>query len=121
MTDRFTLSLVVQKQLKAKNLIADEILRRALNIKAEGFTTPDGKHLPEGTILIAWFKGKALAALIKNGGIEVEGKIYSSLSAAAAHYTGRPTTNGWNFWYAKAPGKEEFVPVIKAVEELRAA
>lgn len=121
MNHRFTLTLTVQKQLKAKNLTADEIIRRALNIKAEGFTTSDGKYLPEGTVLIAWFKNKALSAIVKDGAIDAEGKSYSSLSAAAAHYTGRATTNGWDFWYAKLPAKSEFIPVQKAAELLKAA
>jgi hypothetical protein len=109
----FQISSIVKKELSQKNLSADELLRKALDLKTEGFTS-GGKHFSEGTVFLAWYKNKALAALVKNGAIEVEGKFYSSLSAAAAHYTGRPTTNGWDFWYFREPGKSEFIQAKKA-------
>lgn len=114
------LSARVMKELKRLRLDADAILCKHLNMPSEGFLTSDGKYLPEGTVLIAWFKEKALAAVIKNGAIEAGGKTYSSLSGAAAHFTGRPTTNGWDFWYARPPGKTEFIPVQKAAELMKA-
>jgi hypothetical protein len=121
MQSRFEISVHVQKYLRQNKLNADEIIRKALNIRVDGFTTSEGKFLPEGTVLIAWFKEKPLAATVKNGGIQAEGKTYSSLSGAAAHYTGRATTNGWDFWYARPPGKTEFIPVQKAAELMKAA
>ena len=109
MSERFSLSPIVQRELKNRNLTADEVLREALHIKTEGFTAGE-KYFPEGTYFVAIYKGRALSAVVENGALEVEGKTYSSLSAAAAHYTGRPTTNGWDFWSVKLPGKAEFVP-----------
>jgi hypothetical protein len=120
MMTRYKLSTAVERELKVRNLTADEVLRKALNIKVEGFTTPDGKYFPEGTIFVAIYKDKALSAFVRNGVIDVEGKSYSSLSAAAAHYTGRATTNGWDFWFVRFPGKSEFIQA-KAVPELKAA
>jgi hypothetical protein len=115
MSMRMKLSSAIIKRLKEQNLTAEEVLRKALNLKSEGFTTPDGKHhFPEGTVFMAWYKSRALSALVKNGCIEVEGKSYSSLSGAAAHYTGRATTNGWDFWYVRTPGRAEFVQVSRA-------
>jgi hypothetical protein len=115
MSTRLKLSPAIIKRLKEQNLTAEDVLRKALNLKSEGFTTPDGKHhFPEGTVFMAWYKSRALSALVKNSRIEVEGKSYSSLSAAAAHYTGRPTTNGWDFWYCRPPGQSAFVQVSKA-------
>lgn len=111
MSNRYEISSLVQKRLKAENLTADDVLRKALNIKAEGFTTSDGTFFPEGTTLVALYKGKAVSAIVKNGGIDIDGKAFNSLSAAAAHFTGRPTTNGWGFWYAKFPGKPELITV----------
>jgi hypothetical protein len=113
MTSRFFLSMTVQKELKTRNLTADQVLREALGVKAEGFTAGD-KYFPEGTVFIAWYKDRALSAVVKNGVIDVEGKSYTSLSGAAAHYTGRPTTNGWDFWSVRIPGRTEFVPAYKA-------
>lgn len=114
---RLQISSAVQKELKDRNLTADEVLRRALKIKSEGFTTSDGKHIPEGTVFLAWYKGRALSAIATSGSIDADGKSFSSLSAAAAHYTGRPTTNGWDFWYIKEPGKAAFVPASSIRDE----
>lgn len=111
---RYALSTLVQQELKRKNLTADEVLREALNIRTEGFTTSDGKHFPEGTVFVAVYKDKAVSATVKEGALNCEGKSYSSLSAAAAHFTGRATTNGWDFWFARVPGALGFIPAKKA-------
>jgi len=113
---RYSLSPIVQRELKNRDLSADEVIREALRIKNEGFTAGKDKYFPEGTVFIAWYKNRALSAVVKNGALEVEGKEYSSLSAAAAHYTGRPTTNGWDFWSVRLPGKSEFIPAPKAAQ-----
>lgn len=118
---RLQISLPVQRELKERNLSADEVLRRALKIKSEGFTTSDGSHIPEGTIFLAWYKGRALSAIATGGSIEADGKSFSSLSAAAAHYTGRATTNGWDFWYIKKPGEVGFVPASSIKDDHRLA
>jgi hypothetical protein len=111
---RNKLSPIVERKLKESGLSMEEILRNALGIKPEGFTTSDGKYFPEGTVFIAWYKNRPLAAIVESGAIKTENKSYTSLSAAAAHYTGRPTTNGWDFWSVKTPGKNEFLPISKA-------
>jgi len=56
--------------------------------------------------LVAWFKGKKLKAqLLKGGRIRFNGKVYESLSTAAAKACKRRTCNGWTFWkYLRAPG-----------------
>ena len=95
--------LVFKQTSRREDFSPETILRAALNIKTEGFTASDGTHFPEGTAFVAWYKERALSALVKNGSLFVEGKFYNSLSAAAAHYTGRPTTNGWTFWLHKLP------------------
>jgi hypothetical protein len=114
MSDRYLISSLVQRELKQRNLTADEVLREALSIKSDGFTSSEGKHFPEGTKFIAVYKGQALSATATKGMIESDGKTFTSLSAAAAHYTKRPTTNGWDFWYIKNSGKNEFVPAKQA-------
>lgn len=109
MPSRYELSKAVQQRLKDENLTADDVLRKALGMKNEGFTTSDGTYFPESSVFLTWYKDRACSAIIKNGAIDIEGKTFNSLSAAAAHYTGRPTTNGWSFWSVKLPGKQEFV------------
>jgi hypothetical protein len=56
--------------------------------------------------LVAWFKGKKLKAqLLKGGRVRFNGKVYESLSTAAAKACKRRTCNGWTFWkYLRAPG-----------------
>lgn len=119
MSDRYSLSTTVQRELKAKNLTADEVLREALHIKNEGFIAGD-KYFPEGTVFVAYYKERALSAKVKNGAIECDGETFTSLSGAAAHFTGRPTTNGWDFWSVRVPGKSEFIPAHKAGEPIAA-
>jgi hypothetical protein len=58
------------------------------------------------TKLRAWFKGKKLRAqLLKGGRVRFGGKVYDSLSTAAAKACKRVSCNGWTFWkYQRAPG-----------------
>ena len=112
MNNRFQLSALVQRKLRELDLTVEEVVRKALDIKGEGFDAGDGVHLPEGTVLLAWYKDNAYTGRVKEGELTVEGKGFTSLSGAAASITGRPTTNGWDFWLSvKFPGKNEFVPL----------
>lgn len=115
---RYSLSPIVLRELKQKNLTADSVIREALNIKPEGFSAGKDKYFPEGTVFVAYYKDRALSAKVKDGAIECEGKSYTSLSGAAAHFTGRPTTNGWDFWSVRVPGQplNEFLPAPKAAK-----
>ena len=58
------------------------------------------------TKLRAWFKGKKFRAqLLKGGRVRFGGKVYESLSTAAAKACKRVSCNGWIFWkYQRAPG-----------------
>ena len=113
MPNRFELSNVVRKALKDSDLTAEKVLREALGIKEGGLTTAEGPHFPEGTAFIAWYKERAHSAIVRGGLINIDGKTFTSVSGAAAHITGRPTTNGWSFWQVKFPGKGEFIPIGK--------
>ena len=109
MAGRFQISAAVQEKLKEQNLTADEVLRKALHIKLEGLQASEDVFLPEGTMLLALYKERPYHGFVREGGIEMEGgKRYPSVSAAAASVTGRATTNGWDFWLVKMPGKNEF-------------
>ena len=62
---------------------------------------------PIGTVLTHEFRGRGgkrvVATVVEAQGfpegrsVRLDGKLYRSLSAAAASLTGRPT-NGWTFW-----------------------
>jgi len=70
-------------------------------------TAPQGKGTKLKRMkLRAWFKGKKLRAqLLKGGRVRFNGKVYDSLSTAAAKACKRRTCNGWIFWkYQRAPG-----------------
>jgi hypothetical protein len=109
------ISAEVEKQLRATNQNADEILRKALDIKPQGLEIADGLNLPEETVLLVWYKEKAISALIKNGQVvTADGKAFTSVSGAAGHITGRPTTNGHTFWLVRFPGRNEFVSLTEA-------
>lgn len=111
MAGRYQISPLVQSKLKELNATADEILRKALHIKLEGLQAAEDVFFPEGTAFLAWYKDKPRFGIVKEGAIEIEGERCPSVSAAAAKITGRPTTNGWDFWLVKVPGKNEFKPI----------
>ena len=111
MQNRFQLSALVQKKLKDMDLSADDVIRKALDIKAEGFDAGEGVFFPEGTRFLAWYKDRPYWGTVKNGNIVIDGKPFSSVSGAAASVTGRPTQNGWAFWMIALPNKNEFVPI----------
>jgi hypothetical protein len=111
MSGRYQISTLVQNKLKELNLTADEVIRKALNIKADGLQTSEGVLFPEGTAFLAWYKDRPHWGIVKEGAIEIEKEIFTSVSGAAAKVTGRPTTNGWDFWLIKLPGKNEFAPI----------
>jgi hypothetical protein len=119
MPNRFQISPLAQKRLRELNLTADEVIRKALEIKAEGLSTSEGVFFPEGTVFAAWYKDEMHIGRVKEGSIVMDkgGKTANSVSAAAANVTGRPTTNGWSFWNIKLPGKNEFVPIMSFREK----
>lgn len=104
---RHELSRAVIKRLNELGVTAEDTLRKALGMIPEGFITIDGTVFPEGTVFVSWFKDAAVSAIVRDGKLMIKNKSFKSLSAAAAHYTGRQTTNGWGFWNVKLPGKEE--------------
>lgn len=112
MPNRNQISPLLQKKLKEMNLTAEEVIRKALDIKSEGLQTSEGVFFPEGTAFLAWYKDAAHVGRVKEGSIVIGDKSANSVSAAAAIITGRPTTNGWSFWMVKLPGKNEFVPIM---------
>ena len=111
MSGRYQISTLVQNKLKELNVTAEEVIRKALNIKAEGLTTSEGPFFPEGTTFLTFYKEVLRSGVVKDGAIHIDGEKFTSVSGAAAKITGRATTNGWAFWMIKMPGKNEVVPI----------
>lgn len=109
---QFELSTLVQKKLRELDLTADEVIRKALNIKALGFDAGFGVVFPEGTRFLTWYKERPYWGIVREGTIVIEGQEYGSVSSAAEAVTGRHTQNGWDFWTIGLPGKNDFVPIM---------
>jgi predicted CopG family antitoxin len=62
-----------------------------------------GVRFPVGTDFQANYKGQTYTGRIDGGKLVINGKSYSSLSAAAVAITGSPV-NGWRFWKCRLPG-----------------
>lgn len=56
-----------------------------------------------GTEFRATYKGQQYTGTVKNGALVLNGKRYSSPSAAAISITNNPV-NGWRFWECLQPG-----------------
>lgn len=56
-----------------------------------------GVSLPTGTQLRTNYKRTERLGIVRAEGLEVEGQLYPSLSAAAIGIVGQ-NTNGWTFW-----------------------
>lgn len=90
----------------------NEVLRRLLNLRPVGGRRPDvsgtgrilgGRHLPNGTQLRANYKLRTYRAEITDGELLLNGRRYSSASAAARAVTGN-NVNGLTFWEVRRPG-----------------
>jgi hypothetical protein len=65
---------------------------------------------PEGSEFTADHKGKSYTAFVREGKLDVNGRKFSTPSAAAISVTGN-SVNGWRFWKCKLPGALHFVPI----------
>lgn len=69
--------------------------------------TSKGVSFPDGTEFRAAYKGQLYNAIVKNGALVLNGKRFSSPSAAAIEITGTPV-NGWRFWECLKQGDTEW-------------
>lgn len=108
---------------------ANDVLRRVLGIgarenKASALIaaavehgrswTGKGVTLPGGTLVRMDYNGQQLAGVITDGKWIVEGREFSSPSAAASKSvrtkSGKETSlDGWKYWQAKRPGDDSWV------------
>ena len=64
-----------------------------------------GVVFPHGTEFRARYMGRSYGAIVDNGALVMNGKRYTSPSAAAVAITGNPV-NGWRFWECRLPGTD---------------
>lgn len=83
----------------------NDVIRRLLDLKKQVTPTETsqaswfgyGVSLPVGTQLRTNYKKTERLGIVRANGLEVEGELYPSLSAAAIGVVGQ-NTNGWTFW-----------------------
>ncbi len=73
-----------------------------------------GVVFPHATEFRATYKGQQHTGTVQNGALVVNGKRFSSPSAAAISITGNPV-NGWMFWECLMPGTTKW----KTISEFR--
>ena len=102
---------------RAEAMTENEVLRELLNLvkpantsrpttptEASGIPwTSKGVSFPHGTEFRSTYKGQLHTGTVNNGALTINGKRYSSPSAAAVAITGNPV-NGWRFWECLQPG-----------------
>lgn len=103
-TEHVTYNDVVRELLGLKKAPAQGA---GSNGAAEGDWTSKGVRFPAGTVLRAEYKGKQYAATVEGGGLTLNGKRFSSPSAAAMAITKSPV-NGWVFWECRFPGQSNW-------------
>ena len=62
-----------------------------------------GVRFPAGTEFRAKYKGETYSAIVRDGALVLNGKRYTSPSAAAVSITSG-SVNGWRFWECRMPG-----------------
>ena len=74
-----------------------------------------GVVFPHGTEFRANHKGQVYQGRVENGALMVNGKRFTSPSAAAMSITGY-SINGWIFWECRRPGETTW-QIIKKLQE----
>lgn len=102
----------------AKGLSVDDILRSILDLptKKTGGWTTKGVTFPEGTLFRTWYLDRPYWGAVKDGALYIKDQRFTSPSAAAVSFIGRPS-NGWDLWECRFPGSKTW----KNIGELRKA
>ena len=97
----------------SEDVTENEVIRELLGMKNEKGTEINGEHgipwiskgvsFPHAAEFRTSYKGQQYFGSVQNGALVVNGKRYSSPSAAAFSITGSPV-NGWCFWECLMPG-----------------
>ena len=107
-----------------ENVTYNDVVRELLRLPAAKTGRPamngskpwivSDTSFPAGSEFTANHKGKNYFGVARDGKLEIEGRKFTTPSAAAVHITGS-NVNGWRFWKCKLPGASQFV----LIERLR--
>jgi len=70
----------------------------------------DGVRFPHGAEFRLKHKGTFHYGKVEDGELVVDGKRFTSVSAAGVHVTGT-SVNGWRMWWCKRPGDNDYVSI----------
>lgn len=119
------LTLLLQSEQDTYENVISRLLvaaRKAEQLPQAGALAPDmarwfeyGVELPVGTQLRRKYKGQEYVATVQLNGLELNGKLHNSLSAAGYAVTGY-NLNGWDFWQFLNPqsGKWEAIGILRS-------
>lgn len=101
----------------------NDVLREILKLEPapksdqqdQGSWIVKGVNFPKGTVFKADYKGKEYTGSVVDGGMVVDGKKYTTPSAAAVAITSN-NVNGWRFWQCKRPGETAWTPMFKLLD-----
>lgn len=110
---------------KTEKITPNDVLRELFGLdpleKNDDPLMPSGKSwvtkgvtFPHGSEFRANYKGQEFIAEVKDGALYLNGKKFTSPSAAAVSITGN-SVNGWIFWEGKLPGSSSW----KIIKEYR--
>jgi hypothetical protein len=113
------------RRRRFERMTENEVIREALGLSKRprvdqespptgGSWVVKGVDFPHGSEFRANYKGKLYSGVVNNGALVINGRRFSSLSAAAVSITHNPV-NGWVFWECKFPGGSSW----RTAKELR--
>jgi len=117
---------------EAPNLVLRRLLklgtphqpRSTKTIPDRGAWLGKGVKLPSGTELRMDYRGKEYRGVIRESAWIVEGKKFKSPSAAAGGVAetkkgGRPSLDGWKYWYVKRPGDLDWISLGSLRQDIK--
>lgn len=89
----------------------EQALRQVLKLPPidRGWTVKE-VHFPEGTLFRCWWKDRPWWGEVRDGGLWINDKRYTTPSEATTVFT-QPPVNGWRVWEAKLPNTRTWVNI----------
>ena len=129
----FDVHKAIEQERKSFSELPNAVLRRLLGLGGRSPSTVGtpterrawsgkGVTLPHGTELRMTYNGRQYSGFIEDGKWVVEGKTFSSPSAAAGGVAltkaGTYTNlDGWNYWKARRPGDTHWIEIYQLLRQ----